>query len=449
MGIVRRVSALSALPLVIAAQAAPALAVATPAETIGGARLASHGVIVNATPGVPDVPKLNASSWVVADATTGQVLAAKDPHGRYLPASTLKTLTTITLIPKLSRTAEVKPTQAAVDVVGTKVGMSTKLSYKVEDLFRAMLLMSANDAAITVTQAAGGYKKTITAMNAEARRLQANDTLAASPNGLDVDLGLNLKTQHTSSYDLALFMKQGLSLPDFREYVGTVNAQFPSEPTAAQRKKGKKTATLPMYSHDRLLPGEPYAYAGMIGGKNGYTVHSEQTFVGAASRNGHTLIIALMHSPSLWQPATKLLDWGFAADGKVAPVGTLVDSLDAKKRSSASSAAPAAAAKPDMGDWPTTAAAVAAAALLAVLLYAALTALRRRETRPAPATPRTDGHPAQPAWPPADQRRPGPYDPPALTNWTPDRPGDAAPHGDDHPWFGHRPPHPDPHGQET
>ena len=55
---------------------------------IGGAQLAGHGVLVNYPSGsVPRLPKVTASAWVIADAGTGQVLAAKDPHGRYRPAS--------------------------------------------------------------------------------------------------------------------------------------------------------------------------------------------------------------------------------------------------------------------------------------------------------------------------------------------------------------------------
>ena len=51
--------------------------------------------------GARRLPSVHASSYVVADAGTGQVLAAKDPHGRFLPASTLKVLTADTLMPVL------------------------------------------------------------------------------------------------------------------------------------------------------------------------------------------------------------------------------------------------------------------------------------------------------------------------------------------------------------
>jgi len=331
MGKLRRASALLAVPLCAAylSPTAPATAADQP-EPIGGAQLASRGVVVDQAAGLRP-PKLpGAGSYLIADGDTGDVLAARDPHGRYLPASTLKTLTAIALIPKLDAGALLRPTRRTCDVEGTKVGMTPKLKYKVADLFRAALMVSGNDAAVALTQAYGGYRRAIDTMNAEARRLRAGDTLAGSPNGLDVDLGLSVKTQHTSAYDLALIMRQGLRLPDFRSYVGTVNAKWPALPTKKQRKKGKKAGGYPIYSHDRLLPGEPYAYPGMIGGKNGYTLAARQTYVGAARRGGHTIIIALMHSPALWSYATQLLDWGFTARGKVKPVGRLADAVDAR-----------------------------------------------------------------------------------------------------------------------
>ena len=54
----------------------------------------------------------------------------------------------------------------------------------------------------------------------------------------------------------------------------------------------------------------------MLGGKNGYTVAAEASYVGAANRNGHTIIVAVMRDqPNFWPEAQALLNWGFAADG--------------------------------------------------------------------------------------------------------------------------------------
>jgi D-alanyl-D-alanine carboxypeptidase (penicillin-binding protein 5/6) len=70
-------------------------------------------------------------------------------------------------------------------------------------------------------------------------------------------------------------------------------------------------------------------YPGGIGGKIGWTVSSEATYVGLAKRNGVTLIVTVLHCTSLQEitSAEKLLDWGFAMNGKVKPVGILVAPL--------------------------------------------------------------------------------------------------------------------------
>ena len=273
--------------------------------TVGGSKLAARGVVVS--PLAPRLPATAAAGWLVADLTTGQVLAAKDPHGRYAPASTLKTLTATTLIPKLDSHRQVVPTWDDVNVDGSKVGLVEHVAYPIGQLFTAMLVVSGNDAANTLAGANGGIAKTVEEMNAEATRLHAFDTHAVNANGLDDP------HQLSSAYDLALIARAGMQLPAFRDYVQTKHAHI----------RGPGGRTIAISSHDKLL----YNYAGAIGIKNGYTVKARATFVGAATRGGHTLVVTLMRTnPRYWPEAAALLDWGFAATAAGAEsVGELVD----------------------------------------------------------------------------------------------------------------------------
>jgi D-alanyl-D-alanine carboxypeptidase (penicillin-binding protein 5/6) len=84
---------------------------AAPTEPVGGEALGSRGLV--SPQGVSKPPKSKATSYVIADVGTGQVLAAKDAHGRYLPASTLKTLTALALIPKLDKNRKIPATRRA------------------------------------------------------------------------------------------------------------------------------------------------------------------------------------------------------------------------------------------------------------------------------------------------------------------------------------------------
>jgi D-alanyl-D-alanine carboxypeptidase (penicillin-binding protein 5/6) len=279
----------------------------TPGSPIGGDLLGGRGIIIPI--GVKAPPKTKAKSFVIADADTGRVLAAQDPHGRYLPASTLKTLTAVTLIPKLNKNARVRPSRWACDEEGSAVGLVPKPIYRVDDLMRALLMVSGNDAANALAEANGGLAVTLADMNTEARRLQAYDTVAKTPSGLDKP------GQSSSAYDLALIARAGLALPAFKQYVSTKTAKFPAP-------KGYYE----IGNHNKLL----WRYKGMVGVKNGWTSKALGSFVGAATRGGRTIIVSIMrHDGYFWEDVAGLMDWGFAHQGRVSPVGVLVDPLPA------------------------------------------------------------------------------------------------------------------------
>src|ERR1700722_15511644 len=344
---------------VMAGLASPGSAPPGSASPEGGPELAGKGVLVNdPSHAAPRLPGVAASAWVVADAGTGQVLAAKDPHGWYPPASTLEMLTAVALIPLLNPDGMVVASKQATSTVPNVVGLVTGRAYKVSDLFTALLTISANDAAIALTQATGSFGEGMAAINAEARYLQADDTVAVDPNGLDAP------GQHTSAYDLALIARQALKLPAFLTYDQTRRARF----VGARRK------AVELYNQNSLLT----TYPGAVGGKIGWTSAAGATYVGMATRHGVTLIVTLLHCPALTEidAAEKLLDWGFAADGKVSPVGTLAGpqqppaaSPTASASASATATAPAASrAHPVTGPSVLAAAGFSCAAVLAVVV---------------------------------------------------------------------------------
>ncbi|HEV2374744.1 MAG TPA: D-alanyl-D-alanine carboxypeptidase [Streptosporangiaceae bacterium] len=299
-----------------------------PAAPVGGSELAGHGVAVNYPPhGAQALPYIPASAYVVADAGTGQVLAAKDPHGQFGPASTLKVLTAVTLMPVLNPNMTVVASAKAANVTPSKVGLIAGDSYRVSDLFKALLMISANDAAIALADATGSYAKAITMMNAEAHHLQADDTVAKTPNGL------NRAGQHTSAYDEALIARQALAVPGLMQDEAIRVTTFPVKPH-------HKPVTL--WNQNTMLE----TYPGDLGGKIGWTTDTKTTFIGWARRGGHTLIVTMLHMRPLTELvyAAKLLDWGFAMDGRVRPAGYLVRPLSATPthRKAGAAAVPAA-----------------------------------------------------------------------------------------------------------
>jgi serine-type D-Ala-D-Ala carboxypeptidase (penicillin-binding protein 5/6) len=300
-------AALASHPAHTAARRAASPAPEVVRQDVGGAELASPGIVVHypASGAIP-LPQVPASAYVIADANTGQVLAAEDAHGLFPPASTLKVLTAITLIPLLNPDATVLASQQAATTEEYDVGLIAGRRYKVADLFRALLLISANDAAVALTQATGSLARGMALINAEARHLQAYDVVARQPNGLPA------AGQVTSAYDQALIARQALATPAFMKYDSTLSAEFPVTPHTL----------VPLVNQNTLLTD----YPGGIGGKIGWTEAAEATYIGMARRHGVTLIVTVLHCTSLQEISSgeQLLNWGFAMDGKVRPVGELV-----------------------------------------------------------------------------------------------------------------------------
>jgi D-alanyl-D-alanine carboxypeptidase (penicillin-binding protein 5/6) len=342
--------------------------------TVGGPQLNTRGLVV--APGAPPLPDgLTAAGWLVADAGTGAVLAARDPHGRYYPASTLKTLTLLTLLPLLDPNRVVVGTAADENMEGSRVGLVQGGQYPVSLLFTALILQSGNDAANALARAAGGVDVTVAAMNQTARSIGAFDTLAGTPSGLDV------AGQSSSPYDLALIFRALISRPASAAVLATPIAQMP--PVQGRNPGFQIQSQNPLRT----------TYAGDLGSKTGFTNAARHTFVTAAERGGRRLVVSIMDSEN--KPvmpavqAARLLDWGFAVPADTSGVGRLVspgevplvppatetEAGPAPRRSAGAAAAPRRG-----GSFPLVPTALAGAVLLVV---AGAVTVRRRAVRPA------------------------------------------------------------------
>nr|WP_079051351.1 DUF5136 domain-containing protein [Streptomyces curacoi] len=297
-------------------------------STVGGERLGQPGTQVDLASGVPVLPKdLSARSWIVADAESGDVLAAHNAHWRLAPASTMKMLFADTVLPRFPRTTEHKVVPSDLADVGagsSLVGIKEGETYTVHDLWLGVFLRSGNDAVHVLSKMNGGIKNTVEEMNEHAEELQALDTHAVSPDGYDAP------GQVSSAYDLTLIARSGLQKKDFREYCSTVTAKFPGE--TKKNKKGKQVReSFEIQNTNRLLAGDSDipVYQGIAGVKNGNTTNAGATFTGVAERNGKVLLVTVMNPEKnehneVYKETARLFDWGFQAAGKVQPVGELV-----------------------------------------------------------------------------------------------------------------------------
>ncbi|WP_432133399.1 MULTISPECIES: D-alanyl-D-alanine carboxypeptidase family protein [unclassified Streptomyces] len=341
---------------------------ATPAPAL----LHRTGTQVRPRPGAPRVPDVSALSWLVADAGSGAVLAAGNAHRRLPPASTLKTLFALTVLPALPAGIRHRVTEKELAGIGagsSLVGVAEDRSYTVADLWRGVFLASGNDAVHVLARLNGGWRTTARLMQDKARALGALDTRVVSPDGYDAP------GQVSSAYDLAVFGRAGLRNADFARYCGTAEARFP----------GRDGGSYPIANTNRLLTGGSGVarYPGLIGIKNGYTSKAGNTLVAAARREGRTLVVTVMNPQegggyAVYEEARELLDWGFAAAGRVDPVGSL-DALRARPRPGPQTA-PVAVPKPAGAELglPTALLAAAAAVAGAAAVALALHLLTRR-----------------------------------------------------------------------
>jgi serine-type D-Ala-D-Ala carboxypeptidase (penicillin-binding protein 5/6) len=313
------VVALAGLPV---AQAAPSLPPAAPKPTahtnspakpdphprlggigpdgqpVGGPRLLSRGLVLPA--GAPRLPKhLTAHAWLIADLDTGAVLAARDPHGRYQPASILKALAALVLLPELPGSRVLTVHASAANVEGSAVGLVAGGRYRVDTLFKALLLMSGNDAAMALTEAAGGAAKTVAAMNQKILALGGFDTFVEHPSGLD---GWR---QLTSAYDMALVLRAVANTPRFIAYDRTFMTYLPR-----QKVHGHKYRRVPLYNQsENFLAG----VKGAVLAKSGYTDAARHTYMCVAKRGGHRLGIIFLRAERVpldqYQQAAALLSW--------------------------------------------------------------------------------------------------------------------------------------------
>ena len=378
-------------------------------STVGGDRLDTRGTVV--ADGAPPLPEgLAARGWLVADAGSGSVLAARDPHGRYYPASTVKALTLLTLAPLLDPGRVVAGTVEDESVEGSRVGLVEGGQYPVGLLFQALILQSGNDAANALARAAGGTETVVAAMNGTAERLGAFDTVVGSPSGLDV------AGQSSSPYDLALIFRALLDDPVGAAVLRTPTAQMPA---VGDRSPGYQI------QNQNPLSG----YPGNLGGKTGFTDAARHTFVTAAERDGRRLVVSVMDTEPVplraADQAALLLDWGFSVPAGTDGVGRLVRPGEVPVTAPPSRARPTAAtgerpagaagpvdARP-VGAGPAAASPLVPVALAvgAVAIVVATVVGRRRAVRRVPLSapgggPGAAARPQRPAGPPPPGARP-------------------------------------------
>jgi D-alanyl-D-alanine carboxypeptidase (penicillin-binding protein 5/6) len=258
--------------------------------------------------GMPLVPlEVSAASAILLDAETGTVLFARNPDDPRPPASTTKILTALVILERGRLSDMVTVSRAAAQVGGYQLGLRAGQRISLRDLLAAILIRSANDAAVAAAEHVGGNLPGFVAlMNETAQDLGLRESHFANPHGLDEP------GHYTSARDLAVLAQAALEHPVFAELVRMSEARL----TIWQPgRNGQLVARVRIVrSHNKLLG----RLDGADGVKTGYTGAAGRCLVASASREGQRLIAVLLNDPHRWSDAAVLLEYGFGSTGGAA-----------------------------------------------------------------------------------------------------------------------------------
>lgn len=225
---------------------------------------------------------------------TDTFLYEKNGDDRAPMASTTKVMTALVVLEQANLDETVSIPTEACGIEGSSIYMNPGERMTVRDLLYALLLQSANDAAAALAiTVSGSIEAFARQMNERASALGLVNTHFVNPHGLD-------DPEHfTSAKDLARIAAASMEIPEFRDMVGTVKYTIPS---------GNDGSTRVLFNHNRLLR----LYGDAVGIKTGFTKKSGRCLVGAACRDGMTLISVTLDAPNDWNDHIRLFNYGFS-----------------------------------------------------------------------------------------------------------------------------------------
>lgn len=239
-------------------------------------------------------PSLSAQSAILLEGESGAIVCEKNAHTRLPMASTTKIMTALVALELATPDTVIRVDERAVGTEGSSVYLCADEELTLEELLYALMLESANDAAVAIAIGVSGSEETfVDAMNRKATSLGLRDTHFANPHGLDAE------AHYTTAHELALIARVALQNPLLKTIVSTRKTTISHQETDGVRL---------LVNHNKMLR----QYDGCIGVKTGYTQKSGRCLVSAAERDGVTMIAVTIDSPDDWNDHTKLLDYGFS-----------------------------------------------------------------------------------------------------------------------------------------
>lgn len=229
-------------------------------------------------------------SCILIEANTGKILYEKNSNDVRFPASTTKIMTAILTVENCNLDDVATVSHNAVYSIPydyTHASLKEGEELTIEQLLYALMIPSANDAAIVLAEhISGSVEEFAKLMNKRAEELGCKNTHFVNPNGI------HSKDHTSTSYDLALMGKFAMQNSIIRKIVSTT--QF----TLSATNKYSKTDRIFNNSNDLLNTYSKYYYEGTTGVKTGYTGEAGNCIIASAKKNNLEVILVVLGGES-------------------------------------------------------------------------------------------------------------------------------------------------------
>lgn len=243
--------------------------------------------------------KVPAHSILLKELNSGRVLYEHEAGKRLSPASLTKIMSALVILEQGRLDDQVTVSKNAARAHKTHLRLKPGQVFRLEDLLKAMLIVSANDACLAAVEHVGGDEdQFVTLMNAKAAALGLSDTHFSNACGFD---GVD---HYSTAEDLAQLSLTALEQPTFRQLVR-------EEHSIIVPVNGYRPYVL--HNTNRLLGRIP----GVEGVKTGFTSKAGRCLIAKVSQNGSDLLLVILNSNRRWDTAKNLINFGLQANSVV------------------------------------------------------------------------------------------------------------------------------------
>jgi len=242
---------------------------------------------------------LECASAILIEQNTGKILYSYNVHEKLRPASVTKIMSILLIMDaikdgKINYDTKIPCSENAAAMGGSQIWLDTTETLSVEEMLKAICVVSANDCVTAMAEYLGGTEEGfVKMMNEKAKELGMNDTSFKNCHGIDEDGHM------TSSYDISLMSKELLTkYPEITKYTTIWSDSL---------RDGKSE----LINTNKLVRN----YKGCTGLKTGSTSQALFNLSASATRDDLSLIAVVMKAPTSakrFKNASSLLDFGFA-----------------------------------------------------------------------------------------------------------------------------------------